>query len=293
MVRPIAFGFNPEAAESNAFQTNTTNSSKTDISTSATKEFETMLANLKSHGVQVTVFNDTLSPTKPDAVFPNNWISFQPDGTRILYPMCVSVRRAEIREDIYSSVKIKHESNQSVIDLREYIDESQYLEGTGSIVFDHVSKTAFACRSCRTHDAVLVDLCERIGYEAVIFDAVDGSGTAIYHTNVILSIGDGWAAVCLDFVKQKDMVLEKLEKIGAKVFELDSKAVKGFSGNCFEAKTDGDKNAFIISQSGLDNLPTDFRQFIEANLVICATDIPTIEKFGGGSARCMVAGIYY
>lgn len=293
MIRPNAFGFNPEAAESNAFQTNITDSSKTDISISANKEFETMFDNLKSKGVRVSVFNDTLSPTKPDAVFPNNWISFQPDGTRILYPMCVSVRRAEIREDIYSSVEIKHNTNESVIDLRSYVDESQYLEGTGSIVFDHLSKTAFACRSCRTHDVVLMSLCEKIGYEAFIFDAVDGSGTAIYHTNVILSIGDGWAAVCSDFVEQKEMILEKLENIGCKVFELDSEAVAAFSGNCFESKTDGDKNAFIISKSGLDNLPTDFRQFVEANLVICATDIPTIEKFGGGSARCMVAGIYY
>lgn len=127
MIRPNAFGFNPEAAESNAFQTNITDSSKTDISISANKEFETMFDNLKSKGVRVSVFNDTLSPTKPDAVFPNNWISFQPDGTRILYPMCVSVRRAEIREDIYSSVEIKHNTNESVIDLRSYVDESQYL----------------------------------------------------------------------------------------------------------------------------------------------------------------------
>jgi len=116
---------------------------------------------------------------------------------------------------------------------------------------------------------------------------------AIYHTNVILSIGKGWAAVCLDFIEQKEMVLRKLKNNGCKIFELNSTAIEGFSGNCFEVECEGDKNAFIISKSGFDHLPSDLKTFVEENMVVCASDIPVIEKFGGGSARCMVAGIYF
>ena len=117
---------------------------------------------------------------------------------------------------------LRHDKNDKIIDLRENVSKSKFLEGTGSIVFDHTSKTAFACRSCRTHDDILLELCKEIGYEAVIFDAKDKSGVAIYHTNVILSIGDGWAAICLDFIEQKEIVLSKLKNNGCKVFELDS-----------------------------------------------------------------------
>jgi len=289
MVRPSNFGFNPEAAKSNAFQSESDGLTQSEIAETARQEFQTMLDNLTKNGVKVTVFEDTETPIKPDAVFPNNWISFMPDGRRILYPMCVSTRRAEIRPEIFNDATF---GNSEIVDLRHYVESKQYLEGTGSIVFHHPSKLAFACRSCRTHDAVLNDLCQQIGYEAVIFDAKDETGMPIYHTNVILSVGDGWSAVCSEFIDQADSVLEKLEKIG-RIFKLDSKSIAGFSGNCFEVKTGGQKNALIISESGWNHCPQDFQEFVSDNLVLCKSDIPIIEKLGGGSARCMVAGIYF
>ena len=183
MIRPAAFGYNPETASSNAFQKS---SNQDNLHEQALIEFDEMVETLRSHDIIVHVFEDPKNPVKPDAVFPNNWISFHPDGKVITYPMMSAIRRKERRTDIIESLKDKYLINE-VIDLSEFESSELFLEGTGSVIFDHASKIMYASRSDRTHEAVLDKLSEILQYQKIIFDAVDENNQPIYHTNVIMT----------------------------------------------------------------------------------------------------------
>ncbi|RAI88505.1 citrulline utilization hydrolase CtlX [Algoriphagus yeomjeoni] len=297
MVRPANFGFNPETAGNNFYQQSDGRSPEI-INSLAQKEFDSFVAMLRDQGVNVIVEEDTSMPVKPDAVFPNNWFSTHPDGKLILYPMYSPIRRQERRIDLIENlIKRKFVVN-DVIDLSFFEDDEQYLEGTGSMVLDHHSKTIFACFSERTHRIPLDYLGKLLGYNIVGFHAKQenqGVLSPIYHTNVMMHVGTDLAIVCLDSIpkaSEKQAVQKSLTQAGKKVVPITTKQKFHFAGNMLEVGNDGGEKFTVMSDTALDSLNIGQIQLIEKYSTIISPSIPTIEKLGGGSARCMMAEIF-
>src|ERR1700722_5878826 len=203
MVRPARFGYNAQTAASNRFQRAEPRS--VDIAARARAEFETLAQAIQAAGVAVCVVDDSVEPAKPDAVFPNNWVSFHGDGTVVLYPMQAPNRREERRMEILQAVEARlHFRRSRLVDLRAHEEEGRFLEGTGSLVLDHVHRIAYACRSPRTDESLVRAWSQQLGFQPLLFDASDADGTAIYHTNVLLSIGTAWAVVCTAAIADGD-----------------------------------------------------------------------------------------
>lgn len=297
MVRPANFGFNPETAENNFYQQADIRSSD-EITTLALKEFDAFVALLRDQGVSVLVEDDTDDPVKPDAIFPNNWFSTHPDGKLILYPMYSPNRRLERRKDLIESLMKRNFKVEEIIDLSFFEDAEQYLEGTGSMVMDHKSKTIFACYSERTHPIPLDYVGKLLGYQVVGFNAVlefQGALSSIYHTNVMMHVGTDLAVVCLDSIpkaSEKLAVQKSLTQAGKKVVPITAKQKFQFAGNMLEVGNDGGEKFTVMSESALDTLNIGQIQLIEKYSTIISPSIPTIEKLGGGSARCMMAEIF-
>jgi len=288
MIRPAAFGFNPETAASNAFQQK---GNSENILEKVWVEFDAMVACLCENGINVTVFNDTALPKKPDAIFPNNWVSLHHNGRVVLYPMLAKNRRTERRIDILEKLQTEFTIKQ-LIDISDEETEEVFLEGTGSIVFDHQKKIAFACLSPRTNENLLQQLCTEIGYAAFCFDAFTTSGKAIYHTNVLLAIGKNWSVCCLESVHEKDRERLKyqLENNGSLV-EISFEQMHHFAGNMLGlSSASGD--FIVLSQSAFDALHDMQKQQLSNAGKLLPIAIPTIEKHGGGSVRCMMAEIF-
>lgn len=289
MIRPKRFGFNPETATSNVFQVN----DETNVE-AATKEFDTMVDILRAHDVAVEVFDDSAEPAKPDAVFPNNWISFHEDGSVILYPMAAENRRLERRTDVIDALKKKFTID-TIVDLSSHEGGGVFLEGTGSIVFDHSNKIAYACRSVRTNETLVTEVCEKLKYKRVVFDAVDENNTAIYHTNVLMSVGEKFAVVCLDAIKNEEdqeRVIESLSDSGHKIIAISYEQMRCFAGNILEVKTRSGEHIVLISETALNSLLPGQVNAITQFSELLPISIPSIEKIGGGGVRCMVAGIH-
>ena len=215
LVRPASFYFNNETAGSNAFQ-NKTIENESRIKQKAFSEFDRFANTLKSKGVNVIIFEDTENPKKPDAVFPNNWVSLHADGTMVLYPMCAPNRRLERRQDIIDSLKKKFKINKT-IDLSVYEKENKFLEGTGSIVFDHNNKIAYACLSIRTNKELFINLCNNLQYKPIYFFAYDQNNNEIYHTNVMMCVAEKFAVVCLSSIteiQERKEVIDSLALTG-------------------------------------------------------------------------------
>lgn len=297
MVRPANFGFNPETAQNNFYQQADTRSTL-EINELAQKEFDAFVALLRDQGVRVLVEIDTPEPVKPDAVFPNNWFSTHADGKLILYPMYSPVRRLERRKDFIEDLMKRRFKVDEIIDLSFFEEDEQYLEGTGSMVIDHESKIIFACYSERTHPIPLDYLGKLLGYKIVGFHAKQenkGLLSPIYHTNVMMHIGTELAVVCLDSIpkaSEKQAVQKALTQAGKKVVPITSKQKFHFAGNMLEVGNDGGEKFTVMSESALDSLNIGQIQLIEKYSTIISPSIPTIEKLGGGSARCMMAEIF-
>ena len=297
MVRPANFGFNPETAENNFYQ-QSDNRSAAEINRLAEKEFDGFVAMLRDQGVQVIVEDDTSHPVKPDAVFPNNWFSTHPDGRLILYPMFSPTRRLERRKDFIEDLMKRKFQVDEIIDLSFFEDDGQYLEGTGSMVMDHQSKIIYACFSERTHRIPLDYLGKLLGYKVIGFNAVQenqGILSPIYHTNVMMHVGTDLAVVCLDSipkVSEKQAVQKSLTQAGKKVVPITPKQKFHFAGNMLEVGNDGGEKFTVMSETALDSLNVGQIQLIEKYSTIISPSIPTIEKIGGGSARCMMAEIF-
>jgi hypothetical protein len=256
----------------------------------ASLEFETFASQLKSHGVDVFVFDDTPSPVKTDAVFPNNWISFHADGTVVLYPMLSANRRLERRADIIESLKDKFEIT-NIIDLSIYESENLFLEGTGSIVFDHSNKIAYAALSPRTDKELFLDLCEKLNYKPVIFTAHDRRGSEIYHTNVMMCIGEEFAVICLESITdegERANIFSKLATTGHEIVDITFDQMNSLAGNMLLVRND----LLVMSQSAFDSLTKTQKRTLEKYCELLPFAIPTIETIGGGSARCMIAEIF-
>ena len=200
MIRPANFGYNPQTAASNAFQTEETALEKNEIQSLALQEFDQFVAKLRQAKIRVIVVQDSETPLKRDAVFPNNWISMHEDGTLITYPMYAPMRRLERRSEIISSLEEKFQVNH-IIALEKYESESIFLESTGSLILDRPNKIAYACRSVRTDEKVIDDFCKKMGYEKIVFTATDETDLEIYHTNVMMALGEDFVVICMETIK--------------------------------------------------------------------------------------------
>ena len=295
MVRPAGFGFNPETAATNAFQKENTELSRREIRLRARHEFDLMAYRLSAADVDLCIVEDTESPVTPDAVFPNNWISFHADGSVVLYPMFSASRRLERRRDIIELLKSRGYRVSRVIDLAHHETEGRFLEGTGSIVFDHIERCAYANLSQRTDLDVLKELCDLIGYSPLTFRAFDGRGQSIYHTNVTMSIGDSFAVVCADSIQdavERRLVMDTLEASGREIVEIDFGQLDHFAGNVLQVRTKGNDSVIAMSTEACLAFRPDQRETIEKYAKIVESPIPLIEGIEGGSARCMLAGVH-
>ena len=295
MVRPAGFGFNPETAATNGFQRENTELSQREIRLRARREFDLMAYRLTAAGVDVCVVEDTEEPVTPDAVFPNNWISFHDDGTAVLYPMASRSRRLERRRDIIDRLTASGYRVSRVIDLSHHETEGRYLEGTGSIVFDHVNRYAYANLSLRTNAAVLTELCHQIGYSSITFRAVDGRGQAMYHTNVMMSIGDRFAVVCSESIPapvERKLVIESLAASGREIVDIDFSQLDHFAGNVLQVRTRSGGSVVAMSTQACLAFTPKQRAVMEKYGKIVESPIPLIEGIEGGSARCMLAGVH-
>lgn len=292
MVRPASFGFNPETAASNAFQKRSTDEGN--VQKAALREFDNAVNIIRAKGISVMVVEDTPEPLTTDAIFPNNWITTHEDGKVILYPMMAPSRRGERRVDIIQQLKEKFHVI-DVHDISKSESEGRFLEGTGSIIFDHPNKVAYACRSARTDGKLLELLCQKLNYRPILFDAVDERGLAIYHTNVMMWVGESLAGVCLDAIhdeSDQELILNQLAATNHKVIALSSAQMNAFAGNMFEVKNAVGDRFLLMSQAAYDSLLPGQLDEMEKYVSPLPLDIPTIEESGGGSIRCMVAGIH-
>lgn len=297
MVRPANFGFNPETASTNFYQ-KTDLRSPEEIQQVVGQEFDAFVALLRDQGVKVIVIEDTDRPIKTDAVFPNNWFSTHRDGKLILYPMYSSNRRLERRKDLIEHLMSLGFMVNEIIDLSFFEQDAQFLEGTGSMVMDHEQKLIFAGYSVRTHPVPLKYVADLLGYDLIGFEALqelNGKWTPIYHTNVMMHIGRDLAVICLESIRksaERRKVQEALSKSGKKVIPITEKQKFNFAGNMLEVSNDGGEKFTVMSQSAYDSLNVGQIQQIEKFTTIISPQIPTIEKLGGGSARCMMAEIF-
>jgi len=294
MLRPAHFGSNPETLATNRFQRRAADPAA--VAERARAEFDAVVAGLESAGVRVHAFEDRADVVCPDAVFPNNWVSFHADGTVVLYPMQAPSRRRERRLDLVEAVlsRGRHRLTR-LLDLSHYELAGQFLEGTGSLVLDRAGRVAYASLSPRTHRAPLEEFAAETGYAPVVFSAHGRDGAPIYHTNVLLSVGRRYAAVCAEAVApaDRDRLLESLGRSGREVITFGLGALEHFAGNALELVGRDGRSLLAISRSGLEHLEPEARTRLEACVDrLLALDVPTIETCGGGSVRCMLAEVF-
>jgi hypothetical protein len=296
MIRPAAFAGNPQTQASNSFQDRDLGAVDAANQAAALREFESLATALDRAGVAIHIFEDTLEPHTPDSIFPNNWVSFHADGTVVLYPMMAENRRLERRLDVIEALSAKHGFRAlRVIDLTRHEQTGRYLEGTGSLVLDRVHRVAYACVSPRTDLDVLGDFAQQLDYDIVAFEAHDGNGAAIYHTNVLMSVGERFAAVCTSAIREDERaaVLDTLRKSGRAIVELTLEQMAAFAGNMLEVGSSRTGSVVAMSERALDVLTPAQRKTLESSAgAIVAAAIPTIERLGGGSVRCMLAEVH-
>ena len=299
MVRPASFGYNPETATSNKFQRKSSSAAGADA-TAAREEFDGLAGALAGDGVQVCIVEDTAEPPKPDAVFPNNWVSFHEDGTVVLYPMQAETRRRERRREVVDEAADRSGFKVArVLDLTFHEAHGRYLEGTGSLVLDHIEGTAYACISPRTHPDVVQEWARELGYEPIVFSAVDRAGVPLYHTNVLMCIGEKAAIVGTEAIVPADRgrVVERLRATNREVIEIGHGEIERFAGNMLELGTWdealGDYRVLVMSKAARHALSEEaFARLSACTDEVLAVPIPTIERLGGGSVRCMLAEVF-
>ena len=295
MVRPARFESNPETAQSNRFQGKTTHTAE-EQQRLALQQFEDLASALRANGIGVVVVDDTCEPHTPDSIFPNNWVSFHADGRVVLYPMEAENRRTERRMDVIERLDTELGYQVSeIVDLSGHENAGHFLEGTGSMVLDRVNRVAYACLSSRTHLDVLGDFAQRLDYDVVAFDAVDRDGVPIYHTNVLMNVGEEIAVVCDVAIardEQRRAVLERLESTGHTVIRLDFDQLDAFAGNMLEVRGKEGERVVAMSQRAFDSLHADQVELLERNGRILTAAIDDIESSAGGSVRCMLAEVH-
>ena len=294
MIRPCKFFSNPQTAESNKFQGRSKLSDK-ELQEAALSEFDLLVSKLRDADMNVCVFEDTPEPITPDSVFPNNWVSFHKDGTVVLYPMEAENRRLEKRLDIIETLKNEHGFNvKKIIDMSYLEDKEEYLEGTGSMILDHVNKIAYACLSSRTHKNALLDFSKKMGFSPIPFCAKDALGSDVYHTNVIMSLGEKVAVLCEDAIpvdSEKKQLKDSLQSTGHEIVTISLDQMTSFAGNVLEVISSSDEHLMLMSERAEKSLTKKQKSTIEKYCRIVSSPIQNIEDSAGGSVRCMIAEI--
>lgn len=298
MIRPVAFRMNEQTTANNYFQKELSGMLPATKNASAQQEFDALVVQLKEVGIDVVVVNDTLETDTPDSIFPNNWISFHDNGDVVLYPMFAENRRAERREDILDILEEKSFVIENVVDFTSAEEEEIFLEGTGSVVLDRVNSIAYCALSPRANEELFIEFCEDFDYAPVIFEAyhmVDGKQQLVYHTNVMMSVGEHFAIICADMIddkKERKMVLDNLRASGKEIVLISEQQVDQFAGNVLELSGTNDKRYVVMSTTALESLNAAQKNQLGKYGSILSADLQTIETCGGGSARCMLAEIF-
>lgn len=294
MVRPVSFGYNEETATNNAFQVNDPSLDPQQVREKAMREFDEMVHCLRGAGINVHVVDDSASPAKPDAVFPNNWVTFHENGTVVTYPMNAPTRRRERREDIIEALGNRFQI-QHRIHLEEAEGEGRFLEGTGSLVLDRTNRVAYACLSPRTDEQLLDTFCEKMNFKKVVFTAVDGDGKQIYHTNVMMAVGENLAVICLEAVadaREREMLRNQFAATDKAVIEISLAQMMQFAGNMLQVANADGKSYLVMSEQAYQSLSEKQLEQIKQHTSPLYSPLNTIELYGGGSARCMMAEIF-
>ena len=295
MIRPVAFRMNEQTAVNNYYQKVLDGLLPATVNAKAQEEFDTFVDKLRNVGVDVTVVEDTLDPDTPDSIFPNNWISFHQNAEVVLYPMFAENRRSERREDILDILEEKGFQIKSINDYTEAEEDGYFLEGTGSLLLDRKNQKAYCALSPRADEELFIEFCEDYDLAPVIFEAfqtVDGERKLIYHTNVIMTLGETFAVICADCIddkKERKMVLDNLKEDGKEVILITEEQVNNFAGNMLEVKGAEDKRYLVMSNSAYQCLTKKQITQLEKHAEILYSSLDTIEACGGGSARCMMA----
>ncbi len=293
MIRPQNFTYNAVTAENNLFQNKSEETETEKIRLEAIAEFDLFVNKLRVAGVRVNVVEDTKDPIRPDAVFPNNWISFHDDNTVVTYPMFSPNRRIERRDDLIELLNADYKIDR-ILRLEDAEKENKFLEGTGSILFDRENKIAYACQSLRTDRDLFIAHCKELGYEPILFDALDQNNFPIYHTNVMMALGEKFCVICLESIKklsERDLVVTKLKESGKEIIEISLEQMNQFAGNMLQVK--GSNGAItVMSEAAFMSLNSNQIKQIEQSSSILYSDVGTIEKYGGGSVRCMMAEVF-
>ena len=291
MVRPYQFYFNQQTAANNFFQSNINIENANEL---AIAEFDAMVEKLRAHQIKVNVVQDTKDPSTPDSIFPNNWVSTHTNGTVCLYPMFAENRRAERKSTVINFLQSNYKI-ENTLDLTDLEKEGIFLEGTGSMVLDHQNKLAYGCLSERLDKNAFNEWCVKMQFKAIAFKAVDDKAQPIYHTNVMMCMGDQFVVICLESIPnelEKQLVLESFKKSNKEVIEISQDQLNHFAGNMLQVFDINEKPHLIMSEQAYNSLKTEQVKSLEKYNPILPISIPTIEALGGGSTRCMMAEIY-
>jgi hypothetical protein len=290
MIQPVNFGFNAETAVNNTFQKNIDG----DLQQKALQEFTDFVALLRNNKVDVMVVEDSLNPSTPDSIFPNNWISFHADGRIFLYPMFAENRRKERKTSVLDAIKRKF-SFTEIVDLSSSEAHNLFLEGTGSMILDRENNLVYACLSPRTDEKLLNEFCSRIGYCAVSFQSTDQHGVDIYHTNVMMCIGKTFAVVCLESIKddaERAILIEALQKSHKEIVDITLQQVNRFAGNMLQVINEDGELLLVMSSQAYQALTARQIEILQNHSRIIHSSLNSIETAGGGSARCMMAEVF-
>ena len=297
MIRPVAFRMNEQTAVNNYYQKVVDSLLPETVNAKAQQEFDAFVEKLKSVGVNVVVVDDTTDVDTPDSIFPNNWVSFHENGDVALYPMFAENRRSERREDILDLIEETGFTIDNIVDYTSAEEDDIFLEGTGSIVLDRVNHKAYCALSPRADEELFIEFCEDFEYTPVIFEAyqtVEGERKLIYHTNVMMCVGNTFAVICADCIddkKERKMVLDNLKQDGKEIILITEAQLNNFAGNMLQVQGT-DKSYLVMSEAAKQVLTKDQVAKIEKHTEILSANLDTIEACGGGSARCMMAEVF-
>ena len=295
MVEPIAFGYNSQTAENNYFQKE---QKEANIQEKALEEFNAFATKLREKGIEVITVKDTLEPHSPDSIFPNNWVSFHDDGTVALYPMFAMNRRVERRPEILQALQNEGFTIDKVEDLSPAENEEKYLEGTGSMIFDHEYKIAYGSVSLRLDENLFREFCEKFGYRPVVFHSFQNVGNQrlpIYHTNVMMCVAKQFVVICLDCIDdemEREKVQETIKSTNKELIEISEDQMQQFAGNMLQVQNQEGQQFLVMSETAYKSLKEKQINQIEMHSEIIYADLNTIETNGGGSARCMLAEVF-
>ena len=293
MIEPVAFGFNEQTAVNNYFQVQ----QEGNVQDKALKEFNAFVEKLRAKDINVITIKDTLEPKTPDSIFPNNWVSFHADGKVVLYPMFAENRRLERRDDIINQIKEQFEVTE-VIDYSGAEKDNLFLEGTGSMIFDHDNKLAYGSVSLRLDEGLFRKFCSDFGFQPVVFHSYQTAGEErlpIYHTNVMMCVADKFVVICLDCIddeSERNNVIETIKNSGKELIEISEDQMQNFAGNMLQVQNKSGEKFLVMSESAYKSLNRDQVSAIEKYCEIIYSDLEVIETNGGGSARCMLAEVF-